>query len=71
MSDGRWIAAAATLAAIVLYELWHTLAQRRRPHALARVGHWNAFHRDPYRFAHLGGHRSMKKQLVERLDQLL
>lgn len=39
MSDGRWIAAAATLAAIVLYELWHTLAQRRRPHALARSAH--------------------------------
>lgn len=39
MSDGRWIAAAATLAAIVLYELWHTFAQRRRPHALARSAH--------------------------------
>lgn len=39
MSDGRWIAAAATLAVIVLYELWHMLAQRRRPHALARSAH--------------------------------
>jgi hypothetical protein len=39
ISDGRWLAAAATLAVIVLYELWHTLAQRRRPHALARSAH--------------------------------
>lgn len=39
MSDGRWIAAAATLAAVVFYEIWHTVAQRRRPHALARSAH--------------------------------
>lgn len=39
MIDGRWIAAAATLVVIVLYELWRMLAQRRRPHALARSAH--------------------------------
>lgn len=39
MIDGRWVSAAATLLAIVLYEVWHTLAQRRRPHTLARSAH--------------------------------
>lgn len=39
MSDGRWIAASVTLAVVVLYELWHMLAQRRRPHAVARSAH--------------------------------
>ncbi|WP_427914985.1 DUF599 domain-containing protein [Ramlibacter sp. MMS24-I3-19] len=39
MSDDGWLAAAATLAAIVLYELWHSLAQRRRPRELARSAH--------------------------------
>jgi len=39
MSDSGWIAAAATLAAIVLHELWHSLAQRRRPRQMARSAH--------------------------------
>ena len=39
MNPDRWLAAAATLAVIVLYELWHTLAQRRRPGAVARSAH--------------------------------
>lgn len=39
MMDGRWLAAGATLAAVVLYELWHSLAQRRRPGQLARSAH--------------------------------
>lgn len=39
MSDPRWLPAAATLAAVALYELWHAFAQRRRPRALARSAH--------------------------------
>lgn len=39
MDDVRWMAAAATLAGIVLYELWHALAQRRRPREVARSAH--------------------------------
>lgn len=39
MSEGPWFAAVATLVAMVLYEVWHTLAQRRRPQALARSAH--------------------------------
>lgn len=37
--QGSWLAAAATLVAIVMYEVWHALAQRRRPQALARTAH--------------------------------
>lgn len=36
--DG-WVAALATLAVVVLYELWLALAQRRRPQQLARSAH--------------------------------
>ena len=39
MIDGPWVAAAATLLVIVLYEVWHALAQRRHPHTLARSAH--------------------------------
>lgn len=39
MNTDRWLAAGATLVAIVLYELWHTMAQRRRPSAVARSAH--------------------------------
>ena len=39
MSADRWLAAAATLAPVVVYELWHAMAQRRRPGAVARSAH--------------------------------
>lgn len=39
MSAAHWAAAIATLAVVVLYEMWLALAQRRRPQALARSAH--------------------------------
>ncbi|NUO72553.1 MAG: DUF599 domain-containing protein [Frateuria sp.] len=39
MTGNGWIAAAATLGAIVLHELWHSLAQRRQPRQMARSAH--------------------------------
>lgn len=39
MSTDRWLAAGVTLAAILLYELWHAVAQRKRPSAVARSAH--------------------------------
>jgi hypothetical protein len=39
MSTERWLFAAATLVAMLAYELWHAFAQRQRPHELARSAH--------------------------------
>lgn len=37
--SSAWVAALATMAVIVGYEAWLAIAQRRRPHALARSAH--------------------------------
>lgn len=39
MTDRAWLPAVATLFAIVMYEAWHALAQRRSPQSLARSAH--------------------------------
>jgi len=39
MSAPRWDAAIATLAVVILYEVWLAFAQRRHPQALARSAH--------------------------------
>jgi hypothetical protein len=39
MNAARWDAAIATLAVVILYEVWLAFAQRRRPQALARSAH--------------------------------
>lgn len=39
IANSRWIAAAATVAVLALYELWFALAQRRSPQRLGRTAH--------------------------------